>query len=606
MKKKKLLEQSQWKKIKDFFINYETDDIGLNYAIEVLTTDKYLVSYYVFKVCMKHLLFFYKFLHDETFPYFYDFQNVKISYIYFKLQIIPETKKNYILAPYRAFMLSVILGFRHKDNHLKLLVREIMDTEGRKNGKSTFWAIFSIYVASGFLGDGYPRVFIAGPIKESSDIIYKLCGDMIKNNPYLEKEFFKNNQLYIKHNDNGQINKMAFDKANIEGQNPTLTILTEFHLHPDKRMQESARTAMNMSRPSQLIVYDTTKGQNMNYPYYSQEKTFKGFLDRQIETPDIIDKNAHIFLFCAELDDDKYDQWANPKNWPMTNPNIGITLDINDLIMEFNTLDTKLDLIDFKVKRIGMWINQGSAYFEISDILENQEINKEIYEKFFIQSDEYKKLTCILGLDLSNSQDTTALIATWEIPTADNENIWIIKHLGFIPQTIAQEKERRDQVPYFEWRDKGFLEMTIGETIDYNIVADKVKSFTELYNVKKLTYDNWQYRFIKNDILKRTYFSKDQLIEVKQGVSLTPSIKEFERKLKRKKLYIVDDNEMLMNHILNISMRPSRNANDNFYPEKLSFNLRIDGAMAMFTALFERCNIDNKTYDFKPSVINLS
>lgn len=603
---KTIILQPFWKKIKNFFESYNTDDIGIQYAIDVICTNKYLVSNYVFKACLKHLLYIYNSIHDPDFKYFYDFQNVKIAYIFFKLQIIPETKKNYILAPYRAFMLSVILGFRHNVNPLKLLIKEIMDTEGRKNGKSTFWAIFSIYVASGFLGDGYPRVFIAGPIKESSDIIYKLCGDMIRNNPYLEKEFYKNNQLYIKHNANGQINKMAFDKANIEGQNPTLTILTEFHLHPDKRMQESARTSVNMSRPSQLIVYDTTKGQNMNYPYYSQEKTFKHFLDTQIKKPEIMDKNAHIFLFCAELDDDKYEDWANPKNWPMTNPNIGITLDIEDLISEFNTLDTKLDLIDFKVKRVGMWINQGAAYFEIGDILENQKTNSEIYKTNFIDTNEYKNLTCILGLDLSNSQDTTALIATWEIPTEDNDPIWVIKHLGFIPQTIAQEKERRDQVPYFVWREKGFLEMTYGDTIDYNLVADKVKEFTECYSVKKLAYDNWQYRFIKNDILKRTYFGKEQLIEVKQGVALTPSIKEFERKLKRKKLYIVDDNEMLINHILNISMRPSRNANDNFYPEKLATHLRIDGAMAMFTALYERCNVNSKTYDFKPSIINLS
>lgn len=61
-----------------------------------------------------------------------------MAYVFFEVQIIPESGKPYILAPYRAFMLSVIIGLRYKNDPEKLITREVMDTEARKNGKSTF------------------------------------------------------------------------------------------------------------------------------------------------------------------------------------------------------------------------------------------------------------------------------------------------------------------------------------------------------------------------------------------------------------------------------------------------------------------------------------
>lgn len=87
---------------------------------------------------MRFLLFRYKSETNPNFLIYYDKAEVKKAYCFYKIQLIPESGKPYILAPYRAFMLSVILGLRYRSNKKKLITREIMDTEARKNGKSTF------------------------------------------------------------------------------------------------------------------------------------------------------------------------------------------------------------------------------------------------------------------------------------------------------------------------------------------------------------------------------------------------------------------------------------------------------------------------------------
>lgn len=601
-----MMKDTTWKKINDWYKNFETSDQGIKYAWEVLYTEKYIVSNYVYKACQRHLMFFYHFINNpEEFPFVYDFKAVKIAYAFFKIQIIPESRKQYILADYRAFMLSVIIGWRFKDNPKRLITQEVFDIEARKNGKSTFYAIFNLYVLCGFLYDGLPQNYIIGAGEKSSKILYKLSANLINANPIMKKEFKKNNRDVIMSYVGGECVKTAFEKSAIEGQNPSLGILTEYHLHPDNRMQESLRTAINESRLNQLIIYDTTKGQNIDFPCFNLEKEFKFFLDEQIKNPNKVIDNYNIFLFCAELDYDKYSEWDNPKWWAQANPNLGITLKLENIVKQFKMLKSKMDLIDFKVKKIGMWLNQSDAYFEFGDIQKTQEKNENLYKEFFVNSEKYKDLNCILGLDLSNTQDTTALVATFEIPQEDNESVWIIKHLGFIPNHIANEKERIDKVPYFEWKEKGYLKFCNGSVIDYKFVTKNIKDFEMKYQVKKLAYDVWQFRFIKNFILDETFLNEDDLIPVKQGVNLTPSIREFERKLLLRKIYIADNNEMLISHILNIAMKPSKNINNNFYPEKVNFNSRIDGAIATFTALYERSNVYPEQKDSDLSAITI-
>lgn len=587
-----LQSQEQWKKIKTYFSEFKTKDIGVQYAIDVFCFEKYVVSNYVKKACMRHLLFIYKSIHEKDFPFYYDSKKVMHAYVFFKLQIIPETRKSYILAPYRAFIISAVIGMRYKKNPEKIITQEIMDTEGRKNGKSTFYAIFNTYVASGFLGDFLPQVYICGAGEKSSKIVYSLTQNLIKFNPLISQEFEKNNQQLIRHNEGGTIHKLPFEKSALEGQNPSLVVLTEYHLHPDNRMQESARTAKNESRNNQIIVYDTTKGQHLNYPYFDLEKSFKKFLDEQIENPFELVDNWNIFLFCAELDVDLYNEWNKPEHWAKANPNIGVTLSLEALINEYKMLNTKMDLLDFKVKRIGMIVNQTSAYFEYNDIAENQKINKFIYEEYFVNSDKWKNLSCVLGLDLSNTNDTTALVSTYEIPQPDGENIWVIKHKGFIPAETASEKVRVDKVPYLKWADCGWVKLVQGNVVDFNVVSEEIAKICEESNVEKLAYDPWQFRFLKDKIIDTSTLSENDLVEVKQNSYLTPSIKEFERKLMLRKIYIIDDNEMLIDHILNVSMKPTKSIDNKFYPEKVQINSRVDGAIAMFTALYERANVD--------------
>ena len=587
-----------WNDVKKYFENFKTSDEGIQYAIDVFY-GKIKTCNYLKMACKRHILFFYKFKTEKDFPYFYDENNAKLSYAFFKEQIIPETREKYILTPYRHFSLSSLMGWKFKNDNEKLLCREFFDIEARKQGKSTFFAILCLWVSLRGFNDFEPRIFLAGPQKDSSAIIYNICNQLISNNKKMRKYFLKNNSIAIYSKQKGLIKKLAFEKSSLEGQNPTLGVLTEFHLHKNTEMQESFKSSINKSRKNQLIIYDTTKGHNLNFPCFKFEKDYKLSLKNQIDNPKILMPNADIFLLVAELDDNDWDNWDDPKLWYKANPNLGITIDLEDLKSEFEKINgSRAAEIEFKTKRLGIWVNQASAYFSISDFVESNQKTKKIYEEYFIDSEKFNDLECIVGLDLSNSQDTTSIAVVFEIPQDDNESIWIIKNKCFIPKLNSYEKEKKDRVPYYDWNLKGWLDLTDGKIIDYNKITDFLEDLTNDFNILYLAYDKWQFHFIREKILLKTNFSEDQIIEVKQNSFLTPAWKQFERKLKLNKIHFCD-NEMLINHFLNISLTIN-GPNDLLHINKIKQTDRIDAAMATISAcyLLPKNNIENTNKNF--------
>lgn len=584
-----------WKNVIDYCRkNIDQDDI-YKYIFDVIDK-KITASKYIIYICKRQLLWWYKWKNEQDFPFEYNSKQVKIACAFFQLQLVPETKKPYILPPYRKFMLSIIFGWYYKNNPSKMVTREIYDVEARKQGKSTFMCILALYVSIGALKDNFPAVFFCGVQKESSKILYDISSRLITINPAIRSLFIKNNSVNILSKNQGIIRKLSFEKGQIEGQNPTLGILTEFHLHPDLRMQESLTTAVNESRINQLIVYDTTKGVNLNLPWYSFEIRYKKFLEYQIANPQKLTDNYDIALFAYELDVDDYDNWKNPELWIKANPNMNLTISLESLKAEFNKIDSRVQEIEFQTKRLGMAVNQANAYFDLMELLESDKKNENIYKEYFIDSDKYKNLKCIIGVDLSMTTDTTAVVEQYDIPQDDGESIWLFKHKGFIPSKTALEKETKDRVPYQDWQRKGWVNIIEGNVIDYNIVADYISTITKNCNVALLGYDRWNFSFIQKTILEKSILSEKQLVDTKQNVYLTPAFREFERKLKLKKVCFCG-NEMLINHFLNISMKPKNN--DYLYPEKVSQNERIDGAIASMTAAANRKDVDSKNSNYE-------
>lgn len=582
-----------WEKISAFFEAKKQElDEPTTYALKVFKSE-ILASKMVVYACARHLLFLYRSLNENDFPFIYLPETYEKLKLFASKIIIPEIKKPFIFTDFRKFISGFVFGWVYKSDPEKLITNEVFDVEARKQWKSSYWAMIALATTLGLLKDGKSEVYFCGPHKDSSKIPYNMGLNYIKTSPYLKKRFEKANSIRIVSNKLGEIKALPFDKAGIEGKNPSLVILTEYHLHKDDTMQESAKSSKNLSRKNQLIVYDTTKGSNIDSVCFHREKDYKSFLVEQIESPETIHPNYSVFLFCAELDEEDWDNWKDDSLWIKANPGLGITVGLKDLKDEFSKITSSQAEAEFKIKRLGMWMNSGYAYFDYSSIYESQKENEEYVKKYF-ETNSFKEHKALLGIDLSSTYDTTALVLNWEIPGPNNNTIYVFKAHSFIPENALVKKEVSDKARYREWVKEGHLTISKGKVIDYSLIVDKIKEWKETYKIEKLLYDRWRFFTIKEHLLKNNVFYTEEIKEVRQGVYLNPAFQQFDVKLQNKEIYFLDNNSVLINHSLNVEVKNTASGAGTFWIKKVSFNSRIDGFMALLNTVAERHNFNSK------------
>ncbi|MCS4536739.1 terminase large subunit [Mycoplasma sp. CSL7475-4] len=584
-----IFNHATWSKVFAYFETHQFDDPTTSYALKVINNQANFSQYVIFAAA-RHLLFLYRSQVESDFPFIFTTTTFEKLEAFASHIIIPETSKQFIFPDFRKFMAGFVFGWVYRHDPTSLITTEVFDVEARKQWKSSFWAMIALATTRGLLGDGKSEVYFCGPHKESSNIPYNIALGYIKRNRKLQPKFERFNSIRIVSTKMGLIKALPFDKAGLEGKNPSLVILTEYHLHKDNTMQESAKSSKNLSRKNQLIVYDTTKGNNIDSVCFYREKDYKTFLTEQINDPDTIHPNFAIFLFCAELDEQDIDNWRDSSLWIKANPGLGVSVSLDDLISEYATITTAQAEAEFKAKRLGIWSNTGSAYFTISQILESQQACEPLVREY-LTSHSLATMPALVGLDLSSTNDTTAIAIGWEIPQPDNDPIYVFKVHGFIPEESMVRKELSDKARYRDWVQQGILTISKGSMVDYSQIVEKLKEWKMSFNIEKVLYDKWQIFAIKQHLINTNVFSELDIQEVKQGVYLNPAFNQFEIKLSNKKIYFLDNNEMLMNHILNIQIKKTNSSTGTFWIKKLTSNSRIDGFIAILNTVSERHNV---------------
>lgn len=578
-----------WKKVEEYFLKfkYEEWDDATKYALDVYFK-RILTSKMVRYATARHLLFLYRWKYEEDFPFFYDFNKIEqIKNFANKLKI--TNNRHFIFLDFRKFIAGFTFGWNHKETPRRLITREIFDVEARKQGKSSFWAMIMLASAKGLMGRKNAKIFIAGPVRDSSKILYNLASEFIIASPKIRKQFKKVNTLQLVSNENSIIKALPFEDNVLEGQDPSLVVLTEYHMHPDDRMYQSAKRAISSFNNNISIVFDTTKGDEAHTVCFERERTYKQQLEWQIYNPTEISPNFSVFLYCAELDEEDIPFWEDSNLWikanPLLNdPVLGKTL-LVALKDELANINSESEKRSFATKRLGIWAGSGSTYFNYFEVYESNKQSKQLITKQ-IESN-FKGYNAIMGVDLSSNLDITCITLLFQIPidekTQTKENItWAFKSWSFIPEATVVKKEKTDKVPYRDWAKKGWLEITPGNSIDYAYIAEKIIDIKTKYNVIMIGYDGWHFSMIKDILLKSGKVSEKNMEEVKQGIHLTESFKIFETALKRQKIHFMD-NEININHVLNVTAKEI-GANNNLKISKTSAYDRIDNFMAMLTA----------------------
>ena len=468
-------------------------------------------------------------------------------------------------------LIACIFGLINpKDNYRQF--REVLLVVGRKNGKSLFASAIANYT---FFEDGGfgTRVYCVAPKLDQADIIYNDIWTMISLEDDLlqRKDDMRPNtarhrmtDLYIE-SSNSTVKKIAFSAKKSDGFNPSLTICDEiasWQGDAGLKQYEVMKSGMG-ARPEGIMLSCTTSGYQNDSIYDELIKRATRFLLGE-------SKETKLLPFLYMIDD--IDKWNDINELRKSNPNLGVSISIDYLLEEIAIAEGSLSKkVEFITKYCCMKQNSSTAWLSTQTI--QNCMSKELNIADFAHN------YCVGGIDLSQTTDLTSACVVIE-----KNGVLNVFSKFWLPSQRIDEAAERDGVPYRIYIQRGLLEPSGENFVDYTDCFNWFVELVEKYEILPLTigYDRYSAQYLVQD-LKNYGFNCD---DVFQGDNLWSVMQEAEGLMKDGKVCI-GDNDLLKMHFLNSAVKMSTERGRGRLV-KVSPTAHIDGMASFLDALTVR------------------
>lgn len=351
-------------------------------------------------------------------------------------------------------------------------VRTAVLSFGRKNGKTGLAAGLALCHLAGPEAEQRGEVYSAANDRFQAAKLFKEMVAMIEKHKNLSeriniKSFTKELEDVV----TGSIyTALSAEVAGKHGLSPSCVIYDELGQATSRELYDTLDTAMG-ARDNPLMVVISTQAATDVAP-------LSDLIDYGIKIRNgvVVDSSFKLFLYTAPTE---ADPWAE-ETWRLANPALGDFLSMGEVRRQAE-----------QAKRMPA---KEPAF---RNLILNQRVSA---EKHFLTAAEWmaggaspdlealRGRECFAGLDLSAVRDLTALVLVFP----GEEGTFDVLPFFWLPGDGLKDREEEDRVPYWSWKQSGYLETTPGVTIDPAFIAHRVVQMAELYDLRMLGYDRWR------------------------------------------------------------------------------------------------------------------
>lgn len=330
-----------------------------------------------------------------------------------------------------------------------------------------------------------------------------------------EATHIRDTRSLIEHPKSGSIYHAASAEAKSKhGKTPTFVLADELHAWPSNALWQALRTGLSKT-PESLLWIITTAGRgqlNLAYDLYAYAKG--------IEAGEIVDPGFLPILFETPADAD----WKDEALWFDANPGLEHGFpDIDGLRQLAREAENRpSDREAFRQYHLNIWIDSAAApWLDMPLYDEGGEV---------IDLDALVGEPCWIGVDLSSTEDLTAVVAAFLRPNGG----YIVLPQFFVPQDTLRRRSERDGVPYVRWAEEGHIIPTPGNVVDYDWVENAIMDLAERYRVMEIAIDRWN----STGTINRLTAAGLPVAKFGQGfASMSPACREVERAILSRKLH---------------------------------------------------------------------
>ena len=475
--------------------------------------------------------------------------------------------------------------------------REILLVIGRKNGKSLLGAAIARYI---WCTDGFgTRVYNIAPKLDQAEIIYNSIWTMTMLDPEWQEKNRLNHErdssrrkineedptqerhrmtdLYIPAT-NSTVKKIAMASKKSDGFNPSATFCDEIaSWEGDKGLKQYEVLKSGMGARSQsLLISMTTSG-------YINDSIYDELVKRSTRFLLGDSKEKRLLPFIYMIDD--LEKWNDINELRKSNPNLGVSVKADYLLEEIAIAEGSLSKkSEFLTKYCCIKQNASTAF------LRSEDVTKCVGEH--LDLNDFRGSYCVGGIDLSRTTDLTACCVVIE----KKKKLYVFAKF-FLPAEKIDEATARDGVPYRAYVQRGILQPSGENFVDYQDCFDWFRMLVEEYEILplKVGYDRYNSQYLTKS-MQQYGFNMD---DVFQGENLTGILDILYGEICNHNLCI-GDNDLLKIHLLDSAVKQN---SDTMRKRlcKVSGNVHIDGTAALLDAL---CVRDKWGYEISSQLAN--
>lgn len=465
------------------------------------------------------------------------------------------------LEDYAWFLIVAIFCTKAKKDDRRYYETALLEIS-RKNYKTFNSAV--IFIIGMLTEPQFSRFFSVAPDFKLSNELRLAVRKIVKVSPALEKYFKINRDMISCKLTEIEYVPLAYSNDKMDGKLANIFLADEAGAMDDYPVEAMRSSQITLKNKLGIII--STQYPNDNNVMLDEIDYAKKVLDRLTE-------KKNYFSLLYEPNEDLVKEWeTNDLVIYQSNPVAYANEDV------FNAIkDKRAMAIVYENKRENYLCKHNNIMYKGLGVEGYIDINA-VKECVIVEDLEFwKGKRVYLGLDLSQTDDNTALAMTCEVDGIVYGKVW-----GFLPTEKVEYKSNREKVNYKKLINEGCCFACGDEVIDYSFVEQFIINLPEKYGVEivQLGYD----RYNAISTVQKLEEAGIECVEIKQHSSVLHAPTKLLKELVLKKQFKYDTNRLLEINFQNA--RCTEDTNLNKYVNKKKSEGKVDMVVSLINSLY--------------------
>ena len=425
----------------------------------------------------------------------------------------------FILMDWQKKIVRDLFGWKRRADGLRRF-REIFMLMPKGQGKTPFLTAISLYLFFGEKKQGQQFFSVATDFNQAK-LTFDAAKNMISKSPKLDAMVRRKDRAIVFADRKSTWEIISGTAEGKAGFRPDCICADEVWEWTGRKLYDNIEANL-FKRQEPMMLLASNQGKNRRGIWFSLWKRSEAVLEGRSK-----DDRLYPVLFVnpkeVKIDDD-----AALK---AVNPSLGTTIRWEDLLHKRKkALEDTAEEAKFRRLHLSQFVEGSSKWLNMErwDACAKP-LSLELWRKL-------RRLPLYLGLDLSVSDDLSSLAAVWIGKKRFYTKIWT-----WVPRLSAMKLEERDEVPFTEWAEKGFVNLLTSATVD-DLVQRRIAKFIVKISkhgvLQQMGYD----RFKASGVIARCERKGIVCVPLKQHFEgLSAGCHELERRMKDTSIVLPDN-----------------------------------------------------------------